>query len=551
MDEIKDEYLAGNKIVTPKYIKPLFIVFTFISLLMGLMIWPLEILESGFTWLIFYPAVIISALYAGFYAGLLATVLVCLVVLFIFPLLGSSFLTVSQFGFLDIAIFAATSTFIAYYIEAMHLTFKSLQQAQSISKNHFENEQFIRSIIENTPNMMGYWDKDLRCRYANTAFTQWFNIQHEKIIGIKFLDLVGDALYALNEPYIHAVLAGEPQKFERKLYKTDGSIGHIIGHYIPDFDNHGMVKGFAIQASEVTIFKETEQKLKLAACVFDNTLDGVLITDIHGAILSVNPAFVEITGYSQEEVIGKNPRILQSNRHGPEFYSDMWKEIKENGLWKGEVWNRHKSGEDYLQRMTVSMVRRDVDDEPMRYVSVFSDITELWRKDEYIKHLAFHDPLTNLPNRTLLMERLNQKLLSSERECCDLAVMFLDLDGFKIINDQYGHNIGDELLKNISSRLLVQVRKSDTVARVGGDEFIFILNKPQNKDDIIYVGNRIINAISEPIDIMGETFNIGISIGVAQYPTNGNTAVELIRNADIAMYNAKNLGRNTIQFYSS
>lgn len=169
-------------------------------------------------------------------------------------------------------------------------------------------------------------------------------------------------------------------------------------------------------------------------------------------------------------------------------------------------------------------------------------------KDEY---LAFHDPLTNLPNRTLLMERLNQKLLSSERECCDLAVMFLDLDGFKIINDQYGHNIGDELLKNISSRLLVQVRKSDTVARVGGDEFIFILNKPQNKDDIIYVGNRIINAISEPIDIMGETFNIGISIGVAQYPTNGNTAVELIRNADIAMYNAKNLGRNTIQFYSS
>ncbi|WP_269764048.1 diguanylate cyclase domain-containing protein [Shewanella benthica] len=267
----------------------------------------------------------------------------------------------------------------------------------------------------------------------------------------------------------------------------------------------------------MTVLKETEAKLKLAACVFENTLDGVLITDANGNILSVNPAFTEITGYVAEEAVGQTPRILQSNRHDQAFYASMWNEIKTKGRWNGEIWNRRKDGDLYLERMTISMVRA-TDGEPVRYVSVFSDITALWRKDEHIKHLAFHDALTDLPNRTLLMERINQKLINSNREQCNLALMFLDLDGFKLVNDQFGHNVGDELLKEVAKRLLALVRKSDTVARVGGDEFIFILNNPKGKDEITYVANRVVSSINEPMDILGEVLQIGTSVGMPCSP---------------------------------
>lgn len=413
-----------------------------------------------------------------------------------------------------------------------------------------EGEQFIKTIINSTPNMMGYWGKDLRCRYANAAFSDWFGMPPEKIIGIRFQDLVSEELFALNEPHIRGVLAGEPQRFERTLNKADGSVGHIIGHYIPDVGADGKVRGFSIQASEVTVLKEIEAKLKLAACVFENTLDGVLITDVNGTILSVNPGFIQITGYTADEAVGQTPRILQSNRHDQAFYASMWEEITTNGSWYGEIWNRRKDGELYLLRTTISMVRDD-DDKPMRYVSVFSDITALWRKDEYIKHLAFHDALTDLPNRTLLMDRIDQKLLNADREQSHFALMFLDLDGFKLVNDQLGHNVGDDLLKDMAKRLLTLVRRSDTVARVGGDEFIFILNNPQGKDEITDVANRIISSINEPVELLGEVLQIGVSVGIALFPADGVTSLNLIRNADTAMYAAKSLGSNNISFFST
>lgn len=411
-------------------------------------------------------------------------------------------------------------------------------------------EQFIRSIIDSLPSMIGYWDRDLHCRFANNAYIKWFNKRPEDMIGITFLELTGKKLFDINEPYIRRVLEGESQRFERILKKTNGEVGHIIGHYIPDFDGDGVVKGFSILASEVTELKEAEAQLKLAACVFENTLDGVLITDSDGIILSVNPSFTEITGYSEKEAIGKTPRILKSNRHDRAFYASMWSEIKTKGQWKGEIWNRRKSGDLYLERMTVSMVD-DADGKSVRYVSVFSDITDLWHKDEHIKHLAFHDALTDLPNRTLMMERINQKLINSVRVPCHLALMFLDLDGFKRVNDQFGHNVGDDLLKEVAKRLLGLVRESDTVARVGGDEFICILNNSQGKDEIMEVANRIVASMNEPIEILGKVLQIGVSIGIAVFPDDGRTSDALINNADTAMYAAKSLGKNNVSFFSA
>jgi diguanylate cyclase (GGDEF)-like protein/PAS domain S-box-containing protein len=454
------------------------------------------------------------------------------------------------FYFLVMATFAITCPFIAYYIHVTHRIQKALKQAESTSEASLKNEQLIRTIVNSTPNMMGYWDRDLRCRYANNAFSEWFSMPPEDVIGIRFQDLVSEQLYALNEPHLRAVLAGEPQRFERTLNKVDGSVGHIIGNYIPDFEDDGRVRGFSIQASEITVLKEVEAKLKLAACVFENTLDGVLITDIEGTILSVNPRFIEITGYTLEESVGQTPHILHSHRHDQAFYASMWEEIKATGRWHGEIWNRRKDEELYLQRMTISMVR-DEAGEPMRYVSVFSDITALWQKDEYIRHLAFHDALTDLPNRTLLMDRISQKILHANREERHFALMFLDLDGFKLVNDQLGHTFGDDLLKDVAKRLLALVRSSDTIARVGGDEFIFLLNNPRGRGEITDVANRIVASINEPIEILGQVVQIGVSLGIATFPADGDSASDLIINADSAMYAAKSFGNNNIRFFSA
>ncbi|MCX6072730.1 MAG: diguanylate cyclase [Campylobacterales bacterium] len=520
-----------------------------VSLAAGLRVWPLQVLGSELAWVTFYPAVIAVALYAGLYTGLLATVLACISVAFLWPLFSIHPFIENRFDLLEMAIFAITSGFIAYLVEAMRRMHKRLMQAESASKISSEREQFIRSIVDDIPNMIGYWDRNLRCRYANNAYREWFGKSPEEIIGITFMDLVGEQLFALNQPHIHRVLAGEQQRFERTLNKANGNVGHIIGHYIPHFDVDGTVKGFAIQSSEVTFLKETEAKLELAACVFKNTLDGVLITDANGIILSVNPAFTEITGYSGEEAIGHNPNILKSNQHDRAFYASMWTEIATKGRWRGEIWNRRKDGDLYLQRMTVSMVR-DADGEPVRYVSIFSDITTLWRKDEHIKHLAFHDALTDLPNRILLMDRINQRLINSNREQYTLVLMFIDLDGFKLVNDHFGHNVGDDLLKEVAKRLLALVRESDTVARVGGDEFIVVLNNPKEKDEIAYIANRVVSSINEPMEILGEVLHVGASVGIAIFPDDASTSVDLIKNADTAMYAAKESGRNKIHFFS-
>jgi diguanylate cyclase (GGDEF)-like protein/PAS domain S-box-containing protein len=455
----------------------------------------------------------------------------------------------NRFDLLEIAVFALVCSFISYLAEAVYRSQKKLKQVESELKASTEYGQFIRSIIENIPNMIGYWDRDLRCRYANNAYGKWFGKSPEKIVGIFFRDLTGERLFALNEPHIRRVLAGEPQRFERTLNKAGGGVGHIIGHYIPNFDADGTVKGFVTQASEVTFLKETEAKLELAACVFENTLDGVLITDADGIILSVNPAFIEITGYTAEEAVGQNPRMLQSNRHDRAFYAAMWKQIITKGRWNGEIWNRRKDGDLYLERMTISMVR-DADGKPDRYVSVFSDITAFRRKDEHIKHLAFHDALTDLPNRTLLMDRINRIMINSDREPCNLALLFLDLDGFKLVNDQYGHNVGDDLLKEVAKRLLALVRESDIVARLGGDEFIVVLNNPKGIQKITSIATHVVRSINEPMEILGEVLHVGASVGIALFLADAATSADLIKNADTAMYAAKESGRNTIRFYA-
>ena len=411
-------------------------------------------------------------------------------------------------------------------------------------------ERFAKNIANAMPGMIAYWDKDLRCHFANPVYLEWFGKSPEAIIGSTLRDLLGESLFAQNEVYIRAALAGETQAFERRLIKADGSVGHTLSNYIPDLDPQGKVAGFYVWIADVTQLKHAEAELKLAASVFENTAEGIFVTDAEGIIRSVNPAFSEITGYSAEEAIGQTPRLMRSNRHDAEFHSAVWQEIISHGQWKGEIWNRRKSGEVFLEWQTITRMA-GTQSQPTCYISLFHDVTDTWRKDEHLRHLAFHDALTDLPNRALLTERLERHMALAERERRGVAVLFLDLDRFKWVNDTLGHEVGDEVLKRVAQKLQALLRHTDTVARLGGDEFVILLDNPAHKNEVAEIAQRIIVSINEPMNFAEKIAQVGTSIGIALFPIDGKTPADLLKNADSAMYAAKNGGKNTYRFFET
>jgi diguanylate cyclase (GGDEF)-like protein/PAS domain S-box-containing protein len=295
--------------------------------------------------------------------------------------------------------------------------------------------------------------------------------------------------------------------------------------------------------------KKTESAMRLAAQVFESSLEGVTITDAKANILTVNRAFTKITGYQPDEMIGHNPRMLSSGRQNREFYEEFWSSINLHGHWQGEIWNRRKNGDIYPQWMKISRVQ-DEHQKTINYVGVFSDITERKAAEERILHQINYDQLTQLPNRILFMDRLSQSLaLSMRYPENDLAVMFLDLDRFKLINDSMGHAIGDELLKQVAQRLTQCVRETDTVARLSGDEFTIILTKLGGAKAATVVANKIINCFKEPFPLNWEEVFVSVSIGISLCPGDGTDSATLLKNADMAMYRAKSAGGSAFALY--
>ncbi|MDD5296830.1 MAG: diguanylate cyclase [Rhodocyclaceae bacterium] len=289
--------------------------------------------------------------------------------------------------------------------------------------------------------------------------------------------------------------------------------------------------------------EERTAKMRLSASIVEHTSEGAMVTDERSTILSVNPAFVDITGYSAEEVVGKTPRILRSEHHDGEFYRQMWASLVNSGHWQGEVWNRRKNGEIYLEQLTINTVATDGGG-TTRYVGVFSDITERHHRSERIRHLAFHDALTGLPNRMLFEERLQHALARGRREGTRLSVTFIDLDGFKAVNDALGHDVGDVLLQDVAKHLVSCLRRGlDTVARLGGDEFVILMEDLNANDDCTRIAAKIIAQISTPMELRGHTVRVGASAGIAFFPEAGDDAHVLMKHADAAMYEAKNAGK--------
>lgn len=291
------------------------------------------------------------------------------------------------------------------------------------------------------------------------------------------------------------------------------------------------------------------RELRLARLVFEAANEGMVVTDISGVILTVNPAFCEISGYHPDEVVGKTPAILNSGLQDPEFYRNMWESLKGSGRWAGEIVNRRKNGEIYPEWLSIVAVE-DSSQRSTRYVGLFSDITDRKREEDKIRRLAHYDALTGLPNRILFTDHLRRALARNSRNGGMLAVLYLDLDRFKPVNDQFGHDIGDQVLVEAARRMQASMRTGDTVSRRGGDEFVALLESSDAKNTAALVSRKLIHAVSQPYDLNGMQITIGASIGVAVYPDDGDSADALLTSADGALYAAKQEGRGDFRFVS-
>ncbi len=338
------------------------------------------------------------------------------------------------------------------------------------------------------------------------------------------------------------------QPFEATFRRADGREMHV--EVLASSVEHEGTPATQLVFTDITQRKESEAKLQQAVQIIEHTMEGVVITDNEGRITSVNPAFCEITGYTEAQIIHRHLDTLKADRHPQEFSDEVWAKIRQSGSWRGEVWNQRKNGEVYPAWMTISSVR-DEHDSILHYVAVFSDITSIKQSQSQLEHLAHHDSLTNLPNRLLFEDRLQHAISQSKRQGRQLAVLFLDLDRFKNINDTLGHAMGDELLKEVAKRLQHILRDGDTAARLGGDEFTVLVENLEDPSQAAVVAAKIQESFKTPYQIAGRELHITTSIGISIYPEDGQTVADLTKNADAAMYQAKEQGRNNYRYYTS
>ena len=348
-----------------------------------------------------------------------------------------------------------------------------------------------------------------------------------------------------------AQAAARPFEHEYRVVRPDGSVRWVVDRGLPVIPAAGPPTRYVGVAEDVTERHLADERLRQAAAVFESTRDGVMIADLDARIVAVNKAFTDITGYAEADAVAHNCGLQRSGRHGPEFYQAMWASLLNAGQWQGEIWNRRKNGEVYPAWMTISTVR-DERDRPTHYVGVFSDISQLKRSEEQLARLAHYDPLTDLPNRLLLQSRVEHALDRAERHGRRAAVLFIDLDRFKTVNDSLGHVVGDRLLVEVAQRLRARVRDEDTLGRFGGDEFLLLLEPIGAPDEAAVVARDLLAALAAPFGLGGRTeAYLGASIGISIFPEDGTTAAELLRDADAALYQAKEQGRNRFCFYTA
>lgn len=389
---------------------------------------------------------------------------------------------------------------------------------------------------------------DSKIIYVNQAACDTLGYTQSELIGKTPFDIdpliTSDQMKTIRE----TISTNKIMQFETKHKRKDGSIFDVEINTYPYIN--GTIRYKLSIVKDITDQKKIEEKLKLLASVFTSAKEGIVITDTRGIIVDANEAYTLITGYSKDEVAGKNAGFLKSDKHSKEFYDGMWKELIQNKYWIGEIWNRRKNGEIFVERLTISAIS-DSEGNTTSYVGLLTDITSGKDYESTLERMAFYDSLTGLPNRLLLTERINQAMSITKRLKNMMAVCFMDLDGFKPVNDSFGHSIGDKLLIEVADRMQKCVRESDTVARIGGDEFAILLLNIKSIEECEKIVIKILETIHEPY-ILTNIMNVSVtaSIGITLYPQDDNVSDRLLRHADQAMYLAKESGKNRYVFHA-
>ena len=412
-----------------------------------------------------------------------------------------------------------------------------------------ESERDLRGILDDLQDTYYRTDQSGSIVRASRSVEQLLGYTVEEMLGRKLADFY--CSQADREAFLARMRAngGHIVGGESRLRHKDGHELWVLttAHFV--LDAAGNVVGVEGTTRDNTRQRCAEEELRLAAKVFESSGEAIMITDAAGSMISVNHAFSRITGYAAADAIGRNARMLASGRHGREFFAGMWRAMLDTGYWHGEIWNRRGNGEVFPEWLSISSVR-DADGKITHFVGIFSDISERKAAEAKIAFLAHHDPLTGLPNRLLLKDRMEQAMVHAERAGRKVALLFVDLDRFKAVNDAFGHPAGDALLRDSAQRLLSCVRDSDTISRHGGDEFLVVLTDLGSSEIPAQIAGKIMAALGEPFHIDDHEATISASVGIAVYPEDGAAFDELLKKADIAMYHAKESGRNAFRFYT-
>ena len=339
-----------------------------------------------------------------------------------------------------------------------------------------------------------------------------------------------------------------PAEFQSELLTSENESRHVSWHSFVWREFSGQVKGAILIGDDVTALRREEEQTSLYMKAFEATDHAIVVTDAAGTVVSVNRGFSVLTGYSRDEALGSNPRMLQSGRHDHAFYRQLWATLLETGHWQGDMWDRHKDGSNYPKFLAISAIKNS-SNAVTNFVGIFYDNSERKTVEERLDHLAHYDALTGMPNRCLLLDRVDQATERATRFGTKVALLYIDLDHFKQVNDTYGHNAGDELLKAASQRMTTCVRGVDTVARLGGDEFIVLIPDTHGAEDVRVIARKLLDTLSPPYEIEGHAVVSTPSIGISMYPDDGNTWKDLMKNADTAMYQAKQNGRANFKFF--
>jgi diguanylate cyclase (GGDEF)-like protein/PAS domain S-box-containing protein len=407
-----------------------------------------------------------------------------------------------------------------------------------------ESEDLLQLFIEHAPAALAMFDREMRYLAVSRRWLEMHGLLGADILGRPHYEVMPEIPDAWREEHQRCLAGEEVAKEERRLVRADGKVQWVQREVLPWWTSNGAVGGILILAEDVTEHKQADERLRLAATVFTGAREGITITDRAGTILEVNDAFARITGYTREEVLGKNPRLLQSGLQSREFYENMWSSLLRDGHWSGEIWNRTKSGDIYAEMLTINAIR-DARREVEQYVGLFTDITEIKEKDQRLEHIAQYDALTNLPNRVLFADRLRQAMAQAHRTKRLLAVAYFDVDGFKAVNDNYGHSTGDGLLTALAFRMKRALREGDTLARLGGDEFAAVILDLDDTKACMATLNRLLATAGEEAQIGEAMLRVAASAGVTFYPQIEEVDAEvLLRQAGQALYKAKLAGRN-------